>query len=78
LTPQPLNAQPEVGDAEERLRRGSNKRAQPASTEQLYFTGVFDRKAQPFQFIARDAVTVRRTLEGTMGISITAETPVFR
>jgi hypothetical protein len=30
-TPQPLNAQPESGDAGERLRQGSNKRAEQSN-----------------------------------------------
>jgi len=33
LTPQPLIAQPESGDAEERLRQGSNKRARDSKSQ---------------------------------------------
>jgi hypothetical protein len=82
LTPQPLAAQPEGGDAEERRWQGSKK-----EQAQLYYgnpTNNFNlqeyliTRTQSFQFIVRGAVTVRRTLESTMGKSITAETPVYR
>jgi len=35
LTPQPLNAQPEGGDAEERLRQGSNKKAEQSNLSEF-------------------------------------------
>jgi hypothetical protein len=82
LTPQSVTAQPKGGDAEERRWQGSSKRADSA----IFIKNVFNTltlqenliNTQPFQFIARGAVTVRRTLEDTMGISVIAETPVFR
>jgi len=66
------------------MRKSTAGRAQTKELTQLYCgnsTNNFNqqeyliKRTQSFQFMVRDAVTVRRTLESTMGISITAETP---
>jgi len=44
----------------------------------FYLKGILKKIIQPFQFIVRGAVTVRRTLEAPIGIGVTAETPDSR
>jgi len=47
LTPQPLNAQPEGGNAEERRWQGSSKRADPATFMKNYLS------TQPYRSIRK-------------------------
>jgi hypothetical protein len=78
LTAQPLNAQPESGDAEEHLRRGSNKRAKQDNVMKFTTRRIIEKLIKSFQFIARGAVTEWGILESPIGISVTAETPDHR